>query len=524
MAVRFAPLNDGSHKSRLEAQVTGSGKAWISTNGKTIRGTWKKPGSGARRSSSTADGKQGHADPRADLRPGGAAEREDHRHARPGADGVDGRDRRGRGPDRGRRAVHLLGPGRSPRERAAAPRLEHRRRSRDLGPHARASRARRPPTSARRRPAPGPRRPASRAGRRPTRPRGSPWPAAPGRPARRARRPARRSRAGRRSRWPRPARRRPSRRARRSRTPRTGRAGRGSGPRRRARRGARRAAAARRRSSPGRPRGRPPATAAARSPGVAPTRHTRGGHSASGTDAGGGSSASARERGEQRRQVLAGVVAAGVDGVSLAQPEPLALEAGTGRRLRPVGRARGERDDPQPRLAHVEQPPRLARGRARRDEHGAGVLEQARPQPLAEAGDGAALVGLGHRPRREVEQGGDDRDARRDGQAGARGVVDGPQGAAVAVRAPARAHRRAAEHERIDGQGARPEQPGRREPAHARRPRGAASDRTGRRGRRRAGTRTTRPAEGRRRGRRGGPRGRRRSAARARRPAAAGGR
>jgi hypothetical protein len=44
MAVRFAPLNDGSHKSRLEAQVTGSGKAWISTNGKTIRGTWKKPG------------------------------------------------------------------------------------------------------------------------------------------------------------------------------------------------------------------------------------------------------------------------------------------------------------------------------------------------------------------------------------------------------------------------------------------------------------------------------------------------
>ena len=44
MAVSFAPLNDGSHKSRLEAQVTGSGKAWIATNGKTIRGTWKKPG------------------------------------------------------------------------------------------------------------------------------------------------------------------------------------------------------------------------------------------------------------------------------------------------------------------------------------------------------------------------------------------------------------------------------------------------------------------------------------------------
>ena len=44
MAVNFAPLNDGSHKSRLQAQVTGKGKAWIATNGKTIRGTWKKPG------------------------------------------------------------------------------------------------------------------------------------------------------------------------------------------------------------------------------------------------------------------------------------------------------------------------------------------------------------------------------------------------------------------------------------------------------------------------------------------------
>ena len=43
MAVPFGPLNDGSHKSRLEGKVTGSGKAWIATNGKTIRGTWKKP-------------------------------------------------------------------------------------------------------------------------------------------------------------------------------------------------------------------------------------------------------------------------------------------------------------------------------------------------------------------------------------------------------------------------------------------------------------------------------------------------
>jgi hypothetical protein len=43
MRMSFGPLDDGHpEKHRLEAQVTGSGKAWISTNGKTILGTWKK--------------------------------------------------------------------------------------------------------------------------------------------------------------------------------------------------------------------------------------------------------------------------------------------------------------------------------------------------------------------------------------------------------------------------------------------------------------------------------------------------
>ena len=40
--MRFAPLNDGSHKNRLEATYIGSGRAWISTNGRTIKGTWEK--------------------------------------------------------------------------------------------------------------------------------------------------------------------------------------------------------------------------------------------------------------------------------------------------------------------------------------------------------------------------------------------------------------------------------------------------------------------------------------------------
>ncbi|MEP6637946.1 MAG: DUF3048 domain-containing protein [Chloroflexota bacterium] len=44
MRMRFGPLNDGHPGApRLEASVTGSGPAWISTNGRTIQGTWKKP-------------------------------------------------------------------------------------------------------------------------------------------------------------------------------------------------------------------------------------------------------------------------------------------------------------------------------------------------------------------------------------------------------------------------------------------------------------------------------------------------
>ena len=42
MVVSFGPLNDGSRKNRLEAKFTGTGRAWIATNGKTIKGTWKK--------------------------------------------------------------------------------------------------------------------------------------------------------------------------------------------------------------------------------------------------------------------------------------------------------------------------------------------------------------------------------------------------------------------------------------------------------------------------------------------------
>ena len=42
MTMSFGPLNDGSHKHRLEANFIGKGTAWVSTNGRTIKGTWPR--------------------------------------------------------------------------------------------------------------------------------------------------------------------------------------------------------------------------------------------------------------------------------------------------------------------------------------------------------------------------------------------------------------------------------------------------------------------------------------------------
>lgn len=43
MYMRFGPLNDGQpQKQRLEADIVGSGMAWMATNGRTTVGTWRK--------------------------------------------------------------------------------------------------------------------------------------------------------------------------------------------------------------------------------------------------------------------------------------------------------------------------------------------------------------------------------------------------------------------------------------------------------------------------------------------------
>jgi hypothetical protein len=59
LQMHFGPLNDGHpQKGRLEAQDVGSGKAWISTNGTTVAGTWRKASQSAPTVLFDADGRQ----------------------------------------------------------------------------------------------------------------------------------------------------------------------------------------------------------------------------------------------------------------------------------------------------------------------------------------------------------------------------------------------------------------------------------------------------------------------------------
>ena len=71
MRMRFGPLNDGhAGAPRLEATVVGSGTAWISTNGRTIKGTWKKTGDHEADEVLRREGQRGDPDRRPDVRPG----------------------------------------------------------------------------------------------------------------------------------------------------------------------------------------------------------------------------------------------------------------------------------------------------------------------------------------------------------------------------------------------------------------------------------------------------------------------
>src|SRR4029079_12800324 len=104
-------------------------------------------------------------------------------------------------------------------------------------------------------------------------------------------------------------------------------------------------------------------------------------------------------------------------------------------------------------------------GRAADDDRG-GVAEEAAAKSLAEARRRRPRVLARQLPRGEVEERDDERQTGRERNGRPGRVVDGARGAAGSA-APRRAEARPTEHERIDRQGRRPQQVGRRQEAPA---------------------------------------------------------
>ena len=118
MMMRFGPLNDGSHKHRLEATVIGSGKRLDQHQRQDHQGHVEEDGHDQADPLLRLEGQRGHADRRTDLRPG-------HAERLPGLvqEGHDDRARHrpARRRMRRRRARHPPPDGRDPRQAVADP-------------------------------------------------------------------------------------------------------------------------------------------------------------------------------------------------------------------------------------------------------------------------------------------------------------------------------------------------------------------------------------------------------------------
>ena len=181
----------------------------------------------------------------------------------------------------------------------------------------------------------------------------------------------------------------------------------------------------------------------------------------------------APERGEQRPEVLPGIVATRVDEVPLRQTEALALggeACARGVAFRRAGRLRrvervvtGKRHDPDPGRTQPEETHGRGRNRVAGDEHQRRVAEELPAKPLAEPRSRRAPVLLRQLPRREVQEGRDDRQAGTDRERPGHRVRDHP-GRPGGGGAAARAETRRAHEERVERERARAEDSGRREP------------------------------------------------------------
>ena len=178
----------------------------------------------------------------------------------------------------------------------------------------------------------------------------------------------------------------------------------------------------------------------------------------------------ARQRVEERPEVVAGVVPAGVDEVPCGHAVPLALrverrplgvaDLGAGHGERGEGVASGQGDDVETPGADPQEPRGGPGDGGAPHDDGIGLAQQLGPETLPESRRGRALVLLRKLPRGEVQERRDDREAGPDRQGAGHGV--GHRAGAAGPRGRARVRcteRRAPDEERIERQRARTEDP-----------------------------------------------------------------
>ena len=176
----------------------------------------------------------------------------------------------------------------------------------------------------------------------------------------------------------------------------------------------------------------------------------------------------ARQRVQQGPEVVAGVVAAGVDEVARRDPVPLAprverrplgvADLGALHGERGEGISPGQRDDPQAGRADPQESRRGPRHGGAPHDHRIRVAEQLGPEALAEARRGRALVLLGELPGGQVQERGDDGEAGPDRQGAADGVGHGAGAPGLVGGAAPGAERGAANQERVERERTRTEQ------------------------------------------------------------------
>ncbi len=175
------------------------------------------------------------------------------------------------------------------------------------------------------------------------------------------------------------------------------------------------------------------------------------------------------QRREQRGEVESCVEPAGEDEIAAVEAEPIpdsrpGAERASAVTVVGLGREPGPRSqghDVEPVAPETQEPARCLGRRRAADDDGSRLTQQLGPQALPEPIHDRASERLRHLPRRKVEEGDHDRDARRDRQRAAPDRVVHRSGGTAPLGTPGRPDGCAAEHERIHGHRAGTQQAGR---------------------------------------------------------------